>query len=155
MIIDTLAAAAKNALYPPVIRNALQAVIAQDPLSLPAGKYTVDGDNLFFTVAEGETRPLAEQRPEYHRQYIDIHIVLKGEEIIGAGNKGLEIVEDGAFNDAHDIGFCTQISSETLIHLHPEEIAIVFPGELHRPMSSLGAGAPLRKIIVKINSALI
>lgn len=48
MIIDTLAAAAKNALYPPVIRNALHAVIAQDPLSLPAGKYTVDGDNLFL-----------------------------------------------------------------------------------------------------------
>ena len=48
-----------------------------------------------------------------------------------------------------------EISSETLIHLHPEEIAIIFPGELHRPMSSLGAGAPLRKIIIKINSALI
>jgi beta-galactosidase beta subunit len=31
--------------------------------------------------------PLAEQRPEYHRQYIDIHIVW-WEEIIGAGNKG-------------------------------------------------------------------
>ena len=59
------------------------------------------------------------------------------------------------FNDAHDIGFCTQISSETLIHLHPEEIAILFPGELHRPMASLGAGAPLRKIIVKIDSALL
>ena len=155
MIIDTLAAAAKNALYPPVIRTALQAVIAQDPRSLPAGKYTVDGDNIFFTVVEGETRPLAEQRPEYHRQYIDIHIVLKGEEIIGAGNKGLEIVDDGPFNTAHDIGFCQAISSETLIHLHPEEIAIVFPGELHRPMSSLGAGAPLRKIIVKINSDLL
>jgi uncharacterized protein, YhcH/YjgK/YiaL family len=155
MIIDTLAAAAKNALYPPVIRNALQAVIAQAPLSLPAGKYTVDGDNLFFTVAEGETRPLAEQRPEYHRQYIDIHIVLVGEEIIGAGNKGLTITPDGPFNAAHDIGFCEHISSESLIHLHPLELAILFPGELHRPMSALDAGAPLRKIVVKINNDLL
>lgn len=155
MIIDTLAAAAKNALYSPVIRNALQAVIAQDPLSLPAGKYTVDGDNLFFTVAEGETRPLAEQRPEYHRQYIDIHIVLVGEEIIGAGNKGLTITPDGPFNAAHDIGFCEHISSESLIHLHPLELAILFPGELHRPMSALDAGAPLRKIVVKINNDLL
>lgn len=155
MIIDTLAAAANNALYPPVIRNALQAVIAQDPLSLPAGKYTVDGDNLFFTVAEGETRPLAEQRPEYHRQYIDIHIVLVGEEIIGAGNKGLTITPDGPFNAAHDIGFCEHISSESLIHLHPLELAILFPEELHRPMSALDAGARLRKIVVKINNDLL
>lgn len=155
MIIDTLAAAAKNALYPPVIRTTLQAVIAQDPRSLPAGKYTVDGDNIFFTVVEGETRPLAEQRPEYHHQYIDIHIVLTGEEIIGAGNKGLTIRSDGPFSTAHDIGFCEHISSESLIHLHPFELAILFPGELHRPMSALDAGAPLRKIVVKINNDLL
>jgi len=155
MIIDTLSRAEKTTFYPAGIRQALHAVIAQDPHTLPPGKYIVDGDNLFFNVVEGETRPLAEQRPEYHQQYIDIHIVLTGEEIIGAGNKGLEIIPDGAFNDAHDIGFCMQISSETLIHLHPEEIAIVFPGELHRPMGSLGAGAPLRKIIVKINRDLL
>lgn len=155
MIIDTLTAAAKNSFYPPVIRKALQAVLQQEQHTLPPGKYTVDGDNLFFTVVEGSTKPLAEQRPEYHRQYIDIHIVLKGEEIIGAGNKGLQIAEDGPFNPAHDIGFCRAISSETLIHLHPEELAILFPGELHRPMAATGAGAPLRKIIVKIDQALL
>ena len=155
MIIDTLTAAAKNTSYPRAIRKALHAVIAQDPHTLPAGKYTVEGDNLFFSVVEGQTKSLGEQRPEYHRQYIDIHIVLKGEEIIGAGNKGLSITPDGPFNDAHDIGFCEHISSETLIHLHPEELAILFPGELHRPMCALDAGAPLRKIIVKINQDLL
>lgn len=155
MIIDTLTAATKNTFYPSVIRRALQAVAQQDPHSLPPGKYTVDGDNLFFTVVEGQTRPLAEQRPEYHRQYIDIHIVLAGTEIIGAGNKGLTITPDGPFKEAHDIGFCSEISSETLIHLHPEELAILFPGELHRPMGTLDTGAPLRKIIVKIDHALL
>ena len=155
MIIDTLNAGAKNAFYPPVIRKALQAVAQQDPHSLPPGKYTVDGDNLFFTVVEGQTRPLSEQRPEFHRQYIDIHIVLAGVEIIGAGNKGLPIAPDGPFKEAHDIGFCEAISSETLIHLYPEELAILFPGELHRPMSAMDAGAPLRKIIVKIDNALL
>jgi beta-galactosidase beta subunit len=36
-----------------VIKKALQAVAQQDPHTLPPGKYTVDGDNLFFTVVEG------------------------------------------------------------------------------------------------------
>lgn len=126
MIIDTLTAAAENELYPPVIRQALQAVLQQQPHALPPGKYTVESDNVFFTVVEGHTRPLSEQRPEYHRQYLDIHIVLKGEEIIGAGNKGLPVVEDGHFNTTQDIGFCQAIDSETLIHLYPEELAILF-----------------------------
>ena len=127
MIIDTLTAAAENELYPPVIRQALQAVLQQQPHALPPGKYTVESDNVFFTVVEGHTRPLSEQRPEYHRQYLDIHIVLKGEEIIGAGNKGLPVVEDGHFNTTQDIGFCQAIDSETLIHLYPEELAILTP----------------------------
>ena len=56
MIIDTLTAAAENELYPPVIRQALQAVLQQQPHALPPGKYTVESDNVFFTVVEGHTR---------------------------------------------------------------------------------------------------
>ncbi len=38
MIIDTLTAAAENELYPPVIRQALQAVLQQQPHALPPGE---------------------------------------------------------------------------------------------------------------------
>jgi YhcH/YjgK/YiaL family protein len=154
MIIDTLTAAAKNALYPPVIRNALQAVIAQDPLSLPAGKYTVDGDNLFYRRRR-RNAPAGRTAPGVPSSVHRYSYCPGGEEIIGAGNKGLTITPDGPFNAAHDIGFCEHISSESLIHLHPLELAILFPGELHRPMSALDAGARLRKIVVKINNDLL
>lgn len=155
MIIDTLTAAVDNPLYPAAIRRILAAIVELNPDTLPAGKYQVDGNQLFFTVAEGETRPLAEQRPEYHRQYLDIHIVLAGEEVIGAGVKGLPLEADGEFYVPHDLGFCLNIASESLIHLRPGELAILFPEELHRPMSTLGAPAPLRKIVAKIDSALL
>lgn len=112
MIIDTLSAAAKNAFYPAVIKKALQAVAQQDPHTLPPGKYTVDGDNLFFTVVEGQTRPLSEQRPEFHRQYIDIHIVLAGVEIIGAGNKGLPIAPDGRSKRPMILAFVRQSAAK-------------------------------------------
>lgn len=155
MIIDSLAEGAKNALYPALIRQTLQTIIDLKPHTLPTGKYPLQGDSVFFSVVEGVTRPLEEQRPEFHRQYIDIHIVLTGEEVIGAGVKGLALEMTEPFNDAHDIGFCARISSETLVHLHPEELAIVFPYELHRPMCTSGTAAPLRKIIVKIDNALL
>ncbi|MGB7802056.1 YhcH/YjgK/YiaL family protein [Buttiauxella sp.] len=155
MIIDTLLDGAKNPLYPALIRHTLQAILDKKPHSLPTGKYPIQGERVFFSVVEGETRLLEQQKPEFHRQYIDIHIVLAGEEVIGAGAKGLALEMTGPFNDKQDVGFCQHISSETLIHLHPEELAIIFPYELHRPMCTLSQPAALRKIIVKIDSALL
>ena len=155
MIIDTLSAGAMNPLYPAIIRQTLQAILDKKPHSLAAGKYPLQGDSVFFSVVEGHTRLLAEQRPEFHRQYIDIHIVLSGEEVVGAGVAGLPLELSEPFNDAYDLGFCQHIASETLIHLQPEELAIIFPLELHRPMCSLTSPAVLRKIVVKIDAALL
>jgi len=44
---------------------------------------------------------------------------------------------------------------ETLINLRPGELVILFPGELHRPMATLGKPAALRKIVAKIDAGLI
>lgn len=155
MIIDNFTHALTNPCYPDAIRRALAGIQAQHPTSLSVGKYPIEGDGMFFTVMEGETQPLTERQPEYHRQYIDIHLVLAGEEVVGAGVAGLPITPTRPFDSAHDIGFCTTIESETLIHLQPGELAIVFPQELHRPMATCAAPAPLRKIVAKIDIALL
>lgn len=156
MIIDTLASALDNCLYPPVLRNVLQAIQTQHPSSLAPGKYEIQGEDIYFSVVEGETKPLHEQQPEYHRKYIDIHWVLSGKEIIGAGPCNLSLVEENTtFKQEHDIGFYHTIYGETLIQLHPGELAIIFPQELHRPMCTLTTPNALRKIIVKVNSALL
>lgn len=155
MIIDTLAQGIANPLYPDVIRKTLQAIQDKHPDTLAVGKYLLQGDAVFFSVAEGETRELNSQRPEFHRRYIDIHIVLSGEEIIGAGVKGLPLEMAVPFEEANDIGFCRRIDSETWIHLLPGELAIIFPQELHRPMCTTGTPAALRKIVVKIDNHLL
>ena len=85
MIIDTLEQAAKNPLYPAVIRNTLQTIQANNPQTQAVGKYAIQGEEIFYSVMESETRDFNAQQPEFHRQYIDIHLVLAGEEIIGAG----------------------------------------------------------------------
>jgi YhcH/YjgK/YiaL family protein len=110
---------------------------------------------MFFNVVEGETKLLADQKPEFHRQYLDIHLVLEGKEVIGAGVLGLPLPLSEPFNEAHDLGFSPAIPGETLIHLQPGELAVIFPGELHRPMSTCTAPAALRKIVAKIDCALL
>lgn len=155
MIIDTLEQAVKNPLYPAVIRKTLQAIQANNPQTQAVGKYAIQDEAIFYSVMESETRDFNAQQPEFHRQYIDIHLVLAGEEIIGAGPIGLELDLIAPFEEQKDLGFCHRIDSETLIHLQPGALAVIFPLELHRPMCTFGVPSPLRKIVVKIDSALL
>lgn len=155
MIIDNLDSAALNPVYPQVIRHALQAILAHQPQHLANGKYPIEGELVYFSVFDGKTKPLEEQRPELHARYIDVHILLEGEEIIGAAPLGQHQQADGEFDEANDIGFFNGMGCETLIKLQPGELVILFPGELHRPMATLGEPAALRKIVAKIDISLV
>ncbi|XBS70403.1 YhcH/YjgK/YiaL family protein [Acerihabitans sp. KWT182] len=155
MIIDTVARAAVNPLYPAIVRRLLQ-MLRQHPLPLlEPGRYVIDGDALFFTVIEGTTRPLAGQRPELHRRYVDVHLLLEGEEIIGAAPLESRQLPDGPFNEEEDIGFYQGMGEESVIRLRPGDVMLLFPGELHRPMATLGEPGRLRKVVAKIDSALL
>ncbi|MCT4700683.1 YhcH/YjgK/YiaL family protein [Enterobacteriaceae bacterium H20N1] len=155
MIIDKLNHAAHNPVYPQVIRHALQAIIANKPQQLANGKYPIEGELIYFSVFDGKTKPLEEQRPELHARYIDVHILLEGEELIGAATLEQQQQPDGEFDEQNDIGFFKGMGCETLIKLLPGELVILFPGELHRPMATPGAPAALRKIVAKIDVDLI
>ncbi|HEY3589126.1 MAG TPA: YhcH/YjgK/YiaL family protein [Buttiauxella sp.] len=155
MIIDKLDNAARNPVYPQVIRHALQAIIANQPQKLANGKYPIEGELIYFSVFDGKTKPLEEQRPELHARYIDVHIVLEGVEIIGAAPVEQQQPADGEFDEQNDIGFYKGMGCETLIKLLPGDLAILFPSELHRPMVTLNEPAGLRKIVAKIDASLI
>ncbi len=52
-------------------------------MALPKGKTIVDGDNVYINRDTYVARPLEECFFENHEKYIDIQIVLKGQEVIG------------------------------------------------------------------------
>ena len=51
--------------------------------NLPAGKYPIDGENIFALVSEYKTKLESEGKLEAHKKYIDVQYVLNGEELIG------------------------------------------------------------------------
>jgi biofilm protein TabA len=51
--------------------------------TLKPGKYLIDGDNVFAMITEGPTKPIDSVRWESHRNYIDLHYVIRGKEQIG------------------------------------------------------------------------
>lgn len=113
---------------------------------LPLGKITIDGDNVFIMNLEiggasQETQPL-----EMHRKYIDVHILLNGDERIG----WKPLNEIGHYTQGYDEKGDCALSDDTprfYVDLHPGEYCIVFPEDTHAPAISDGR---IRKLIGKV-----
>lgn len=65
---------------PEPLRKAIEYVKAHVTDATPLGKHDIDGNNLFYLISEDTTEPMADRRAEYHARYLDIQIVLKGQE---------------------------------------------------------------------------
>ncbi|WP_145932133.1 YhcH/YjgK/YiaL family protein [Yersinia bercovieri] len=155
MILDELKSAVNNPLYPDAIRRTLATISQMDLANLPAGEQEIEGREIYLNHIIAASKPLYEQAPELHRYYIDIHILLEGSEVIGASPSAQGQLPTMDFDSERDFGLFEGISTETLLTLAPGDIALLFPGELHRPMGTLGSPAPLRKIVVKVANHLI
>lgn len=155
MILDELKSAANNPIYPDVIRRALTAICKMDLVNLPAGEQEIEGREIYLNHIIASSKPLYEQAPELHHYYIDIHILLEGSEVIGASPSAQGQRPTMDFDSERDYGLFEGITTETLLTLAPGDIALLFPGELHRPMGTLGDVAPIRKIVVKVANHLI
>ncbi|CNH81181.1 YhcH/YjgK/YiaL family protein [Yersinia vastinensis] len=155
MILDELKNAVNNPLYPEAIRRTLAAINKLDLANLPTGERDIEGREIYLNHIIATTKPLYEQAPELHHYYIDIHILLEGNEVIGASptTQGQRPTMD--FDTERDYGLFEGITTETLLTLAPGDIAILFPGELHRPMGTLAEITPLRKLVVKVAHHLL
>ncbi|SDR48560.1 YhcH/YjgK/YiaL family protein [Pseudovibrio sp. Tun.PSC04-5.I4] len=129
-----------------------KAFLAEGP---DLGRYTLEGDDLFIQVVEGETEA-AEKRPsEFHNFYMDIQVLLAGHEVIGWGHKPHNAVTNDMLAEK-DLAFTDGIAEEKFIELMPFDFAIFYPGELHRPLCVAPTGpTKCRKAVVKVHRKLL
>ncbi|ELV7508916.1 YhcH/YjgK/YiaL family protein [Aeromonas veronii] len=118
----------------------------------PLGKTEIDGLNLFCLVSEDLTEPAADRRGEFHQQYLDIQLLLRGEEWIGVGPH--DYVSDGADHPHPDLWFVDDEQTSYLA-LQPGDFAIFWPGELHRPLCTFNQPAKVKKLVVKVRKDLL
>ena len=118
-------------------------------MSLPNGRYELDGVNAYAMVQEATLKPWGMGRPEVHREYFDIQVPLSGEEVIGVGR--FDPAVQGDFDEEKDIGFYDDVPVEPLT-LRPGEFVILHPETCaHAPCCSEdAAGTPIRKIVIKV-----
>lgn len=116
------------------------------------GRYTVDGDKVYYTIQRYTTKAMSQGRLEAHRKYIDIQFLLSGQELLGyAPVKDLTVAEE--YNPQKDIAFFNTPKDITKIKLEPGLFCILFPDDAHLPCCHLAAPAEVRKVVIKIRLA--
>ena len=145
---DSLANAGKYADYGAHFAKAIEFLGRKDLMSLPNGRYELDGENAYAMVQEVALKAWGAGRPEVHHEYFDIQLPLSGEETIGVGR--FDSATPGEFDAAKDIGFYDDAKVEPMT-LEPGQFAILHPCTCaHAPCCTQDAGGTIRKIVIKI-----
>ncbi|MEB6335243.1 N-acetylneuraminate anomerase [Serratia rhizosphaerae] len=127
----------------------LTQVRQQDLPNLPLGRHDIDGERIFMEVVELTTEPAEHKRAELHYQYLDIQILLSGEERIDYGLPGSEIHCE-AYQQQQD---CQQADIRRpwqTLHMTPGMFVLFFPFEPHKAGCQLHSPQRIKKAIVKV-----
>lgn len=148
MIIDSLKNSAAIEGLNPYFKKIFDYVKSHDLLTAAPGKITIDGDNAYIMVSEVQGREKTAALLETHNRYIDIQILLKGEE--GFGWKSRTALEEGkdTYNATDDICFYRE-EAKLYFTLSVGEFAVFFPEDAHAPC--IGSGT-IKKLVAKVKA---
>jgi YhcH/YjgK/YiaL family protein len=146
MILSSLTQSARYASLHPLFRRAFDYIRETDLYALSPGRYNVAGDDLIAIVehVSGRTKEMA--RLEAHRRYIDIQLVLEGDETMGWKPLADCYNPVGEHSIDRDIRFFLDAPA-SWVAVPPEHFCIFFPEDAHAPLVGNG---PIRKVIFKI-----
>jgi YhcH/YjgK/YiaL family protein len=115
--------------------------------TLAPGKYVIDGDNAYATVAEGAPKNIADVKWESHRKYIDLQYVIAGKVKIGVAPISAATVTM-PYDKTKDIANYT---AEGKFYIAtPEIFFLFFPQNAHRPDIKVDGYDTLKKLVIKI-----
>lgn len=146
MIIDTLANADKYSGLHPRFAAAFAFLRRPGLATLPLGRHTIEGDDLFVILSRSRGRSRSEARLEAHRQYIDIQLVISGIDEMGwrprasCGNPSVP------YSPEKDIEFFDD-APETWVATPAGAFCLFFPDDAHAPL--VGEGE-IHKAVVKV-----
>lgn len=113
---------------------------------LNEGRMEVDGLDVFAEVIRGQGKKPGEAPLETHDQYIDIHYVLDGTDLVGWKARK-DMVQPRPKEDPNADVIFYDDEPDAWVQLKPGQFAICFPEDGHVPMISFGE---IHKVVVKV-----
>ena len=140
-------------LYPSAIQRAVKFLIDSDFSKLSVGKYEIENESMFALVQEVQTEDVSLRKPESHRQYTDIQLLLQGEEIIGITRSSERNIVSVDELENKDYLLYSHVENESFVTLQPGMFVVLFPTDIHRPCCKASIDS-IRKVVVKIDNDL-
>ncbi len=130
------------------IDTAIDYVLNNDILALAPGKYQIDGDNVILNRDTYVAKPLEDCFYENHEKYLDLQIVLKGQEYFAYTDiSNPTLKETAEYNEAKDV---RKFSAQQGVFFVLEEgFAIVYPEDVHLAKCDVNGGT-VEKAVIKI-----
>ena len=105
----------------------------------------LEGDALYVTRFTYETLPLEDTFFEAHRRYLDVHLMVVGEERVElASPGGLELFEH------RDDFYAYRGAAEQSLILRPGSFLVVFPEDAHRIKIQVNGPETVSKVVFKV-----
>jgi YhcH/YjgK/YiaL family protein len=146
MIFSNISQSDRYAALHPLFQRAFDYIHDTDLFAIAPGRYNIVGDDLIAIVekVQGKTKEIA--KLEAHRKYIDIQLVLDGDETMGWKPLADCLNPISEHSMEKDIRFFHDAPA-SWIAVPPDHFCIFFPEDAHAPLVSSGQ---VRKVIFKV-----
>ncbi|WP_127531167.1 YhcH/YjgK/YiaL family protein [Paenibacillus kobensis] len=139
----------------PVISRAIDYLVRQETGTLEEGVHPIWGEEMYARLMQLKTKQKEEQPAEKHEQYLDIHYVLHGEEIIGWKRDDGMSIPVQPYDAENDCALYGELQDEMMVTLRPGMYMVLFPDDIHRPCLTASTASDLRKIVIKAKVSLL
>ena len=147
MIIDKLKNAQNYYALGENFKKAFEYLKNNDLSMLKNGRYEIDGENIFVSVQDYETKQPEEGRWEAHRKYADIQFLIKGTEQLGYTDVDA-LRPETSYNEKDDIIFLN--GSGQFAKAQTDVFLVFFPQDAHMPCICIEQPEYVKKAVVKI-----
>ena len=147
MIYDTLERLILYRDLHPNLDKAIDHFLRTDFGQQASGRYDVEGEKVFYFIQENVLNQISSDALEVHEQYLDLHFLLEGHELIGLGREVAEVITP--YDEAIDFASvrCQQVYP---LEIDQESFLIFFPKEAHQPNQFAGKEDTVRKCVYKV-----
>ena len=122
-------------------------LLSTDLENIANGRYEIDGDKVYASVQDYETK--ADANYESHRKYIDIQYLVSGVEQIGVTDLS-NCKTCIAYDDERDLEFYDITVDEEFIELKSGQFMVLYPHYDHKPSITKDVKTLVKKIVVKV-----
>ncbi|WP_392559572.1 YhcH/YjgK/YiaL family protein [Orbus mooreae] len=120
---------------------------------LADGYYQVDQEKWFYNIGNSQTAPIDTRHTEFHKQFLDIQLILQGEEIIRYSLT--DVITEPAFEKKPDLFILESPILTNSIHLKAGDFVTFYPGEPHQALCMVDEPRMVRKAVFKVPMNMI